>query len=149
MDFIDVDKNMARKVDVIVETGKDLYSCFMSGADDLRFGLFGDGRTAHKAIDSFKAAYEEMKGYYAGQGWDFPELEFNFILDVGAFFSYYPINVTAFADYVGMNASQLRQYACGLRTPTKKNIERIRQGIEQVTKDILAGRLIDRPVLQY
>jgi hypothetical protein len=121
----------------------------MSGDKDLGFGLHGDGKTARKAIEDFYAARDEMKDFYAEQGKEFPELEFEFILDIGAFFSYYPINVTAFAEYVGMNASQLRQYACGLRTPTAKSIERIKKGIAQVTGDIAAGRLIDKPVLQY
>lgn len=140
---------MERKITVVVETGRDMFACFMSGADDLDFGINGTGKTARKAIADFYVCRNEMKAYYEEQGREFPELEFEFIFDVGAFFSYYPINVTAFAEYVGMNASQLRQYACGLRTPTAKSIERIKEGIALVTGDIAAGHLIDRPVTQY
>ena len=140
---------MARKIKVVVETGRDLFACFMTGADDLGFGIHGDGKTARKAIEDFCLARDEMAAFYQEQGKAFPELEFEFVFDIGAFFSYYPINVTAFAEYAGMNASQLRQYACGLRTPTEKSIKKIKEAIDKVVSDIGAGRLIDRPVLQY
>ena len=59
---------------------------------------------------------------------------------------YYPINVTAFAKYSGINASLLRQYASGLAKPKQKNIEIIRKALDTVGKDICNGHLIDRPV---
>ena len=86
---------------------------------------------------------------YKEQGKEMPNLEFEFIFDIGAFFSYYMINVTAFAEYAGMNASLLRQYACGLKSPTKNTIGKIRDAINKYKKDIDAGLLIDRPVPQY
>ena len=138
-----------RKITVVVETGKDLFSCFMSGADDLGFSLIGDGTTVRKAMDDFMAAHDEMRDYYASTGKPFPELEFEFVLDVGAFLNYYPINVTAFAEYIGINASQLRRYASGLCQPSAKTIAKIRQGLDKVGHDIVGGRLVDRPVLQY
>ena len=140
---------MAKKIKVIVETGKDLFSCFMVGEDDALTGLHGDGKSARKAIDDFYLCYEEEKQYCQEQGKEMPNLEFEFIFDIGAFFSYYMINVTAFAEYAGMNASLLRQYACGLKSPTKNTIGKIRDAINKYKKDIDAGLLIDRPVPQY
>jgi len=141
---------MARTVDVIVETGKDGFSCFMSkDSDDLKFGLVGSGRTVRLAIEDFYVSREEVKEVFEDKGQEFPDLEFRFIFDVGAYLNYYPINVTAFAHYIGMNASLLRQYATGIKTPQAKNLEKIRQGIIQVGHDIADGLLIDRPVLQY
>jgi len=90
-----------------------------------------------------------VKEVLENEGQEFPDLEFRFIFDVGAYLNYYPINVTAFAQYIGMNASLLRQYATGIKTPQAKNLEKIRQGIIQVGHDIADGLLIDRPVLQY
>lgn len=141
--------SMARKINVIVETGRDLFSCFMVGEVDGLTGLHSDGKTARKAVSDFYFCYEEEKQYCKEQGMEAPELEFEFIFDIGAFFSYYFINVTAFADYAGMNASLLRQYACGLKSPTKATISKIREAIERYKKDIDAGLLIDRPVPQY
>lgn len=62
------------KVKVIVETGKDLFSCFMSGADNLDFSIIGTGKTARKSIEDFKLALGEMKSYYEEIGKDFPEM---------------------------------------------------------------------------
>lgn len=141
---------MARKIEVIVETGKDGFGCFMSNkSDDLEFGITGAGKTARAAIEDFYAGRDFMYDSLRNEGKEVPDLEFYFVMDVGAFLNYYPINVTAFAQYIGMNASLLRQYASGLKTPKKKSLEKIREGIRLVAKDIAAGLLIDRPVLQY
>ena len=140
---------MAKNIKVIVETGKDLFSCFMVGEDAGLTGLHGDGRTARKAIDDFYLCYEEEKQDCIEKGIEVPDLKFRFIFDIGAFFSYYMINVSAFAAYAGMNASLLRQYACGLKSPTKVTIKKVKDAIEKYKKDIDAGILIDRPVPQY
>ena len=140
---------MAQKIKVIVETGKDLFACFMVGEYAGLTGLYGDGKTARKAIDDFYLCYEEEKQDCREKGKEVPDLEFKFIFDIGAFFSFYMINVSAFAAYAGMNASLLRQYACGLKSPTKATIKKIKDAIERYKKDIAAGLLIDRPVPQY
>lgn len=141
---------MARTVDVIVETSKEGFSCFMAkDSRDLKFCPIGTGRTVQLAIADFHVSIDEIKSIFEEEGQEFPELEFRFILDVGAYLNYYPINVTAFAKYIGMNASLLRQYATGIKTPQAKNLEKIREGIVRVGHDIAGGLLIDRPVLQY
>lgn len=141
---------MARKVTVVVETGKDLFSCFMAkDSGDLDFGICGDGKTVQAAIDDFYLCRDEMKQFFEEQGKEFPNLEFHFVFDVGAFFNYYPLSISAFARYIDMNASLLRQYAAGIKTPRGKSLEKIRNGIAKVKGDIDAGMLIDRPVLEY
>lgn len=141
---------MAKKVIVIVETGKDLFSCFISkDSDEVGLGLHGTGKTVRAAIEDFYVCCDEEKTYLEEQGKAFPDVEFHFLFDVGAFFDYYPLSQTAFAKYIGMNSSLLRQYAAGIKTPQGKSLEKIREGIEKVKGDIDAGMLIDRPVLQY
>lgn len=93
--------------------------------------------------------YEEARQDFKENGKVFPNVEFRFIFDVGAFFSYYPISISAFAKYIGMNASLLRQYAAGIKVPQAKSLKRIRQGIAKIKGDLDAGLLIDKPVLQY
>lgn len=68
---------MARKVTVVVESGKDLYSCFMTGTDDLTFGLIGDGKTAKAAMEDFLIADKEMREFYEEEGKEYPDLEFS------------------------------------------------------------------------
>ena len=109
---------MARKVTVVVETGKDLFSCFLAkDSEGLGFGLCGDGKTAQAAIEDFYVCRDEAIQDFKEQGKEFPDLNFHFVFDVGAFFNYYPISITAFAKYIGMNASLLRQYAAGIKMP--------------------------------
>lgn len=138
-----------KKIQVIVETGKDLFACFTPNNDDEKIGIHGCGKTARKAVDDFYVCYDEMKQFLEEADEEIPDYEFEFIFDVGAFFSYYMINITAFAEYANLNASLLRQYSSGLRVPTKKTIARIKEAIDRYRKDIDAGLLIDRPVLQY
>lgn len=140
---------MATKIQVIVETGKDGFACFMPNCPKDITGMIGEGNTARKAIEDFYVCYDEEKQWCREQEKEAPELEFEFVFDIGAFFNYYCINVTAFAHYAGMNASLLRQYACGLKSPTKQTIQKISEWIDKYRKDIGAGLLIDRPVLQY
>lgn len=140
---------MTKKITVVVETGKDMFSCFMVGEHKDVTGLIGTGKTARKAVEDFYLCYEEEKDWCREEGREIPALEFDFVFDVGAFFNYYFINVSAFAQYAGMNASLLRQYSSGLKSPSKKSIGKVREAIEKFRKDIDAGVLIDRPVLQY
>lgn len=137
------------KIKVIVETGKDGFACFMVGDPKDMTGLTGFSKTARKAIDDFYLCYEEEKQWCREQGKQEPQLEFEFVFDIGAFFSYYCINVTAFAQYAGINPSLLRQYACGLKSPSKQTITKLREHIDKYRQDIGTGLLIDRPVLQY
>lgn len=142
---------MAKVITVVVETGKDLFACFMAkeSHEGLNFGICGDGKTVKAAIDDFFVARDEMKAFFEERGEEFPDMEFRFVFDVGAFFNYYPLSITAFAKYIGMNPSLLRQYASGLKEPKGKSLERIRQGIHKVVGDIGTGLLIEKPVLQY
>lgn len=59
------------------------------------------------------------------------------------------ISISAFAKYIDMNASLLRQYAAGIKVPQAKSLKRIRKGIAKIKGDLDAGLLIDKPVLQY
>ena len=123
------------KCDVIVETCRNSFSCFMQNSENLSYRLIGEGKTVRKAIEDFFIARDEMKQMYEEEGRQFVEPEWNFIFDVGAFLDYYPINVTAFAKYSGINASLLRQYASGLAKPKQKNIERIRKALDTVGRN--------------
>ena len=141
---------MARIVTVVVESGKGGFSCFMSkDSDDLNFGIIGDGKTVQAAMDDFYVCRDEEKKFFEEEGREFPDLEFRFVFDVGAFFNYYPLSISAFAKYIGMNASLLRQYAAGIKVPQAKSLEKIRQGIAKINVAIDPLLLIDMPVLQY
>ena len=90
-----------------------------------------------------------MKELKKEEGVTLPEIEFDFRFDVGSFFDYYPIDVTAFAKYIGMNASLLRQYVTGLRDPKEETIRRIREGIDKLSRDLGKNLMVERPPASY
>lgn len=140
---------MVRTMNVIMEKGGDgNYSCFLED-DTLDWGVVGSGRSVYEAMKDFYSGVDEMKKELATEGRQMPAIRFNFLMDVGSLFDYYPINVTAFAKYIGINASLLRQYASGKRVAKAKSLEKIRNGLEKLKNDLNAGSLIEKPVLQY
>ena len=107
------------------------------------------GRTAREAMDDMYVAVREYKEMKAEEGKEFPDVEFDFRFDVGSFFDYYPIDITAFAKYIGMNASVLRQYVTGIREPKEATIKRIREGINKLSEDLGMNLMVDRPPVSY
>lgn len=139
-----------KKVTVIVERGKGKrnFSCF-SVETVQKCGIGGYGATAREAMEDCYVSLQEYKEMAAEKGETFPDVEFDFRLDVGSFFDYYPIDVTAFAKYIGMNASVLRQYVTSLREPKKDTILRIREGINNLSRDLGLNLMVDKPTVSY
>lgn len=138
-------------ITVIVEkgSGEKNFGCF--NVEDIdKMSITGVGSSARAAILDFNDAYHEACECLREEGKPIPEVHFTYKFDVGSFFDYYPLNVTAVAKYIGINSSLLRQYASGLRVPQAKQLQKIQEGINTIIHDISSGNnLIDKPVLQY
>ena len=125
----------------IVERGKGKgnFSCFATESVG-NCGLFGYGRTAREAMEDIQVSVQECREMAAEEGRDFPEeIEFDFRLDVGSFFDFYPLDVTATARYIGINPSVLRQYVSAIREPQKKQLDKINAGLERLAHDLGTG----------
>lgn len=135
---------------VIVERGKGKrnFSCFAT-ENVGSYGLSGWGATAREAMEDIKVSVQECREMARDKGEDFPEVEFEYRFDIGAFFDYYPLDVTAVAKYIGINASVLRQYATALRVPQQVQIDKIREGLARLSKDLGSGLMIEKPVTSY
>lgn len=141
---------MEKHLVIVEKAGDKNFSCFMATEGRaLDFGLTGQGRTAREAINDFLIARGEMAKLYEEKGKPFPKVEFVFKFDVGAFFDFYPLSVTAFAQHIGMNASLLRQYVSGAKVPQAKSLEKISNGIRTLLAELSPERLIDKPAAQY
>ena len=57
--------------------------------------------------------------------------------------------VSAFAKYIGMNASLLRQYASGAKIPKTKALAKIREGLQKLGNELNAEVLIEKPATEY
>lgn len=138
------------KLLVIVERGKGKrnFSCFAT-ENVCKCLLAGYGATAREAMEDICVSAREAKEMAQERGEDFPDVEFEFRLDVGAFFDYYPLDVTATAKYIGINPSILRQYATSLREPRQKQIDKINAGLNRLAKDLGSGMMINQPAVAY
>ncbi len=100
-------------------------------------------------MEDIQTSVQEYKEMAAAKGEEFPDVEFDFRFDVGAFFDYFPLDVTAAAKYIGINASVLRQYVTALREPKQAQIDKIRQGVARLANDLGSGLMISQPVVSY
>ena len=143
---------MKKELLVIVERGKGKgnFSCFAT-ENVGNYGLNGFGRSAREAMEDIKAVAQEFREMAAAAGEYFPEeIVFDFRLDVGSYFDYYPLDVTATAKYIGINASILRQYVSGIREPQQKQLDKIRAGLDRLAHDMGTGlKMIDKPAVSY
>lgn len=134
----------------IVERGKGKrnFSCFAPEGIG-KYGLAGYGASAREAMEDIKVTVQECKEMAAEEGNEFPDVEFDFRFDIGSFFDYYPLDVTAVAKYIGINPSVLRQYVTALREPKQTQIDKIRAGLNKLANDLGSGLLIEKPVVSY
>ena len=138
------------KMLAIVERGKGKgnFTAFSIG-DVNGCGFTGWGRTARGAMDNIKLSVEEFKQMAAEKGEMFPDVEFDFRLDIGAFFDYYPLDVSQVAKYIGVNASVLRQYVSCARVPREHQIKTIKKGINKLTEDLALGLMNEKLPVSY
>ncbi|MGP1465268.1 MAG: pilus assembly protein HicB [Prevotella koreensis] len=135
---------------VIVERGrgKRNFSCFAT-EDVNNCGLVGYGTTAREAMEDIMETVKEYRQMAQEKHEDFPDVEFEYRFDIGAFFDYYPLDITSAAKYIGINPSVLRQYVTALRTPKQTQIDKIREGLARLSKDLGSGLMIEKPVTSY
>ena len=128
--------------------GKNNYSCFCPEKVG-KYHLAGYGKNSREAMDDIYVTIKEFKDMAAQEGSDSPDVKLRFIFDVGAFFDYYPLDVTATAKYIGVTPSVLRRYVAAIREPKAEQLAKIKQGIHKLTADLALGLMIDRPPVSY
>ncbi|EFL46949.1 hypothetical protein HMPREF9296_2510 [Prevotella disiens FB035-09AN] len=122
------------EVTVFFEKNDKLFSCVVE-QDINNCSLIGYGTSAQKAEDDL----ENLRKEYNAMGKNIPEL--NIVerrFDIGSLFNYYPINISQFATYSGINASLLRQYVSGHRAASKKRQEQIENAIKVLGHKLLS-----------
>ena len=128
--------------------GKNNYSCFCPEKVG-KYHLACYGKNSSEAMDDIYVTIKEYKDMAAEEGDEFPDVKLRFIFDVGAFFDYYPLDVTATAKYIGVTPSVLRRYVAAIREPKAEQLAKIKQGIHKLTEDLALGLMIDRPPVSY
>lgn len=119
------------KTSVTFETQSDkLFSCIVDH-EFKDYGLIGYGPTARDAEADIATAIRELRELGHPDAPDIDIIQRKF--DVGAFFSYYPFfNITQLAKFTGLNPTQVRQYASGVRRPTQQKKEQLNEAIRSI-----------------
>ena len=128
--------------------GKNNYSCFCPEKVG-KYHLAGYGKNSREAMDDIYVTIKEFKDMAAEEGGEFPDVKLRFIFDVGAFFDYYPLDVTATAKYIGVTPSVLRRYVAAIREPKADQLAKIKEGIQRLSEAFGSPALIDAPVKSY
>ena len=127
-----------KKVKAIIErAGDGNYSVYMD-ADEISYLITGTGKTAEEAIESFKVNYEDMKRYYAEEGKEFEEVEFEYEYDMASFLSYFSkaFSLAGLSRITGINQGQLSHYVTGHRVPSARTKEKMQQSIRAFAADL-------------
>ena len=132
---------MAKRLEVFVEKGKDLYACTFDDVIE-KCNWSGDGSTAEKAIRSLKECEKLMRETKAAEGVKLPAVEYTYRFDIGSFFNYYSyLNVSEVARRLGISPSLMRKYAAGICTPSEKRLREIEVGLKAIAAEIKDIRL--------
>jgi predicted RNase H-like HicB family nuclease len=134
-----------KKVEVIIEKGKDLYAAYVAkGLKD--HALNGTGASVTEAVEDLDEALKEMIEMYEEDGEPLPaelqDIQFEYKYDVASLFNAFDeINVSNFARRIGMNESLLRKYKNGLAAASEKQMMRIQEGFHMLAKQMAAIQL--------
>lgn len=129
---------MAREI-IIIEKGTDgTCSAYPS---TLKTTIIGEGATADEAKKDFLNSYQEMMEYYKDTGnemlAELVDLEFEFKYDLSAFFNCFNfINVTKFAEAVGIEPSLMRHYKVGKTSISRAQAKKIEKGIHHLASEL-------------
>lgn len=138
------------KMVALVERGKgrNNFSCHCPKLFEGNM-LAGYGKNAREAMEDIVVSYNECRQFAEEKGETLPEVTFEYKFDVGAFFDYYPLDVSATAKYIGVSPSILRQYVAAFREPKEKQLAKIKEGIEKLSGELMAPALIDEPAAKF
>ncbi|MFR5270286.1 MAG: hypothetical protein ACLTGI_06165 [Hoylesella buccalis] len=128
------------------EVGEKNFSCYMK-VKSVNACVLGRGNTSNAAIADMLQGWNETKEDLKEDGIEVSPIEIEYTFDIGALFNYYDfINVAGVSREIGISSAVMRQYATGVRRPSKERKERIVKGIKSLAKKWKWQRSIDKPL---
>ncbi|MCM1079722.1 MAG: pilus assembly protein HicB [Bacteroidales bacterium] len=131
----------------IVSVEKDTdgtYIAYNTNGDG--FALIGRGNTVSEAKADFENSMKEVAESECERTGNIPEIlssapEYKF--SITSLFEYYSVlNVSAFARYIGINETLMRQYRKGDTYISEKRLREIENGIHRLGEELTGLRLI-------
>ncbi len=96
--------------------------------------IFTSGKSIPELMNN---AYEATAFYFEEQAVKLNHSDIKFEIDFKQFFQYYKVlNAKFLAEKIGMNATLLSQYVQGHKKPSKKQTEKILNGIHQIGQEL-------------
>lgn len=132
-----------KKIEAIIERGKDgEYSAFLD-CDELEYGVNGQGTTLQEAKEDLQGVYEAMRSLYAAEGRKFTEVEWTYRVDYASLLQYYAqfFTLVGLSKLTGINKGQLSHYINGTSRPGRATVEKLRAGFGRLAADIDAMTL--------
>lgn len=135
-----------KKILVVIEKGRDgLFSAYTPETQSTV--LNGQGKTVDEAIADLKESLQEVIESYSEADGHIPDelhgpFEFEYKYDVPSLFNHFDeINLTTFSRKIGINPSLLRQYKNGLAFASIKQVEKIKNGLHELGKQLSSVRI--------
>ncbi len=134
------------KILVIIDKGTDgLFSAYTPETKSTV--LSGQGNTVAEAFADMKESFQEVIESYQETEETIPEelqepVVFEFKFDVPSVFNHFDeINLTTFSRKIGINSSLLRQYKNGLAFASIKQVEKIKNGLHELGRQLSSTQL--------
>lgn len=128
-----------RKVIVLIEKDEHGYGAFIDGIVST---IIGEGKTAEEAKEDLLNSYSEVLSSYSENGESVPEelidLEFEYKYDISALFNRFDfLNVSKFAQRIGISPSLMRHYKCGGTYISSEQAKKIENGLHSIAREFL------------
>lgn len=122
-------------IKAIVERGED--GGFTAFSESVP-GVYAIGMSEEEVRKEFLEMMVEQAEFMekrTGKAPDFKGASVEFTYDLSALFAAFPfLNVSALAEWMGINPSLMRKYKAGLSTPRGKNREAIQKGLKRISE---------------
>ena len=128
---------------VIIEKDENGFSAFIDGIDST---IIGEGVSVAEAKADLDNSYKEVLASYLENGEAIPEelqdLSFDYKYDISALFNAFDfINVSKFAQRIGVSPSLMRHYKGGDTYISDNQAKRIESGLHQLARELLSVTL--------
>ena len=132
-----------RRAKVIIEKDENGFSAFIDGIEST---IIGEGLSVAEAKADLDNSYKEVLASYLENGEAVPEelqdLSFDYKYDISALFNAFDfINVSKFAQRIGVSPSLMRHYKGGDTYISDNQAKRIESGLHQLARELLSVTL--------
>jgi hypothetical protein len=108
--------------------------------------IVGNGNSVSEAKDDYLNSVEEVRSVCLKHGDTLPDTvttKPQFKFDLASLFEYYSmLNVSAFAKFVGVNSSLMRQYRRGNTYISEKQLQKIQDGLHRLGSEFSSLTLL-------